>query len=601
MTDQNKLNQALDIIRSLNTSEFEPQISTGNSIEDLLLEVILLKKQKVHEEAALEKITDYFFAISNGEFKTKAPVFEGDSSIDALGFAVVAFVEELQGSTISINAFDNILNSLSASFFIIDVKKKCLAKYNEATLNFFEYNGENLFQIKLNEIADEDFIENFNNFQKSDENVATFKFTFKEKTAVANFGKVEGNYLDRPSISVFIIDITAESEKEKLEESNEIITKSLAFRTQFLANMSHEIRTPLNGIVGLIDFLTEADNLPPELKAHLKIIQGSSDQLLAIVNDILNLSRLESGKLQLAPKVNYLPQSIEKGNSWFEARLKEKNIKLDLNFKTNYWKALDYDEARLLQIISNLMSNAVKFSPSNSTILFEINECAETEECISYKFKIKDEGKGISQKNQTKLFSLFGKVDDKDNVEGAGLGLMISQQLVKLFNGTIGVQSEEEKGASFWFTIPFKKAKAPAFEPIEVKQIKAASKVNLNALLVDDKMVNRTVAKLILSKLNFTVDEAKNGQEAYEKALENNYDVIFMDIQMPIMNGLESTKKIQAKLKSNSPLIVGLSANAMEGDGESYIQQGMDLYETKPITIEKITNLRLVIEEKIKK
>ena len=448
----------------------------------------------------------------------------------------------------------------------------------------------------------EAFLKEYDEFLNANIEHLSKRVQLGDRHAIVNFSLVEGEYFEGKSISIFLIDVTAEVEKEQLEKSHQIIQKSLEFRTQFLANMSHEIRTPLNGIVGMIDYLLGMDGIKEEVEEYLRIIQSSSNQLLSVVNDVLNLSRLESGKFELNPVSAYLPQVIERGITWFEARLKEKELNLKLEVNIPYWKALFFDESRLLQILSNLLGNAIKFSPQNSDLIVKVDQINEDDDRIKFKFEVIDQGQGISKENQEKLFSIFGKIEQNVNKEGTGLGLIISKQLVELFKGEIGVESELGKGSKFWFTAVLDK-RMPSLSSstlvMEEDVMIEVSNRKIKTLLVDDKQVNRKVGGLILNKLDFEVDEAENGEEAYKKAVNGNYDVVFMDIQMPIMNGVEATKQIRKTLMEDSPIIVGLTANAMEGDGDYYLKQGMDFYIMKPITSEKIIKVRSAIEAKL--
>lgn len=602
LMDSNKLKQILQLLKDVNTSEFSEPISNGETTDDIIRELEHLKKRQKEEEESLELITDYFASISNGEYEAAPPKLKGNSSIDVLGFAMNAFIEELKDSAISFQAFDQIFDSLKAAFFIVDISNEYLTRFNLTALHFFNYKKDNRFQIPLDEFVDKAFLKEYDEFLNSNQHHHSKRIEFGGRHGVVNFNIVDGEYFNGKSISIFIIDVTAEVEKEQLEKSNQIIRKSLEFRTQFLANMSHEIRTPLNGIVGMVDYLIGMEVINGEVEEYLRIIQSSSNQLLSVVNDVLNLSRLESGKFELNPISAYLPQVIERGITWFEARLNEKNINLKLDVNISYWKALYFDESRLLQVLSNLVGNAIKFAPQDSDLHVRVNQIEENEDKIKFKFEVIDNGQGISKENQEKLFSIFGKIEQSVNKEGTGLGLIISKQLVELFKGEIGVVSELGKGANFWFTAELDKrmpSQSTSTIVMEEEMLVEVTNKKIKALLVDDRAVNRKVGGLILKKLDFDVDEAVNGEEAFHKTLSGDYDVVYMDIQMPIMNGVEATTQIRKTLLKNSPIIVGLSANAMEGDSDYYIKQGMDFYIMKPITSEKIIKVRSAIEAKL--
>jgi signal transduction histidine kinase/CheY-like chemotaxis protein len=482
----------------------------------------------------------------------------------------------------------------------------CFNLINPSALSYYKYSKDNKYKIPISDLLDEITLKHIQSFIKQDETVQSLSLKIsigeEKRTVVLNLSKLESGYADAASVSVFVIDITAQVKNKELQEENEIIEKSLEFRTQFLANMSHEIRTPLNGIVGMVDYLVGMEGINTEVSEYLNIVKASSGQLLNVVNDILNLSRLESGKFELRPTKAYLPEIIERGISWFDSRFKEKFIQVDLQLNVPYWKALYFDETRLLQVLSNLLGNAIKFSPVNEKIEIRVSQVEETENSLEIKFQIFDKGIGVSKENQKKLFSVFGKIESKENTEGTGLGLVIAKQLVALYGGEIGVESELGEGSEFWFTVKLSKdenviVSSRGEELIETNEI---TNRKIKALLVDDWAVNREVGKLLLQKYNFEVDLAVNGLEAFQKTVKGDYEVIFMDVQMPVLNGIESTEKIRKTLLEHSPIIVGLSSNAMEGDDEYYIKKGMDFYITKPISNDKIVGIRSRIESKFK-
>lgn len=600
------IKEFLKKVRSLNTEDFRKPVSNGNTIDDLTLELDHFIEYNKTNGYKKSLIIEQLATISNGDFSNELPVSDAGDDLDTICMALNIFVEELRENVVNINTFKNVFNSLRSPFFIIDAEQLSLNVINPSALSFFKYSKENRYKIPIADLVDEITLDNIKYFLAQDEVMKSCNLVIniegEQRNIVLNLSRLKSSYTDVSSISVFVIDITAQLQIEELKKEKKIIQKSLEFRTQFLANMSHEIRTPLNGIVGMIDYLVGMDNINKEVFEYLDIIKNSSDQLLSVVNDVLNLSRLEAGEFELIPTKAYLPEVIERSISWFNSRFKEKNLKVDLKIKVSYWKSLYFDEARLLQVLSNLIGNAIKFSPPEEHIEIIVSQIEEGNKSLKVKFQIIDKGIGISRINQEKLFSLFGKVEIKKNIEGAGLGLVISKQLIDLYGGEIGVVSTEGKGSEFWFTVKLSKEPGVIIntngsEKIELQEV---STRKIKALLVDDKLVNRKVGGLILKKIDFDIDYAENGLEAYQKVLEGNYEVVFMDIQMPIMGGVEATEKIRKTMLTSRPLIIGLSANAMEGDDEYYLKKGMDYYIMKPITGEKISVLRGVIEKKIK-
>jgi len=381
-------------------------------------------------------------------------------------------------------------------------------------------------------------------------------------------------------------DISEREQKLKLEKEKELIQKSLEFRTQFLASISHEIRTPLNAISGMVEYLLD-ERFSAEQKENIEIINSSTKHLLNVVNDVLHLSRLESGKYELSPSKAFVPQVVDSCLSWFNTALNNKSMKAEYRMQLNYQKALFFDNYRINQVLSNLVSNAIKFGAHRSKITVTVKQIAESEEDVVLLFEVEDQGKGISVENQQKLFSFFGKLQDDENKEGAGLGLVISSRIVKLFEGEIGVESTLGKGSVFWFTVKLKKYNEE-LHSVFVGEQKKITVPPLKVLLVDDRKVNRKVAELILGRMKAEVDSVNNGELALEKIAQKKYDFVLMDIRMPVMDGISATKILKEKYGNKCPYIIGITANAMEGDEEFYMSHGMDYYMSKPFTAEKV-------------
>lgn len=385
-------------------------------------------------------------------------------------------------------------------------------------------------------------------------------------------------------------DLTARIQAEEAIKSSEVALKSLEFKDEFLAKMSHEIRTPLNGIIGLFDLL-DADNLTKDQKDYIKIMKSSGDDLIHIVNDILDIAKLEAGKLHLNENENDLNTLIQKSIILYSSKAKEKGIDLKVKMDEFGFKHI-FDSSRLTQILNNLISNAIKFTHEGAVEVI-IKHSNDEQNSKAVYFEIKDTGSGIPANKMTSLFEKFEQLDTNSNkredgtLSGTGLGLPICKELVELMGGNLEVKSTENEGSSFYFEVPMQQG-----SPISIENSKKNTKALDNqyshkVLLVDDKLVNLTVGKLILEKTGCVVELAGDGKEAYEKAVKGSYDLILMDIQMPVMDGVESTQAIKKDME-NPPIIIGLSANNMEGDKEKYIALGLDDYIAKPIKKDKI-------------
>lgn len=373
----------------------------------------------------------------------------------------------------------------------------------------------------------------------------------------------------------------------ELRKAKELAEHSLQIKERFLANMSHEIRTPMNGIIGMIDLLGST-GLDGEQSEYVRTIKQSSDTLLNILNDILDLSKIEAGKMEIRKRPVRLMATFERIYELFsqQAHLNNTHLYYHLDKKMPEWVLAD--ETRLLQVISNLTSNAIKFSNTKGNINISIRIREEQGEDMTFQVSVKDSGIGISEEDQKKLFQSFSQVDNSSSkiYGGTGLGLAISRELVKSMEGEIGVVSTPGLGSTFWFTFPATHIKAPSELDNKEEEsyiTKAFASTEPHVLLVDDNDINRRVASQILKKSGCQVMEAPDGFSAIELVEQETFDLIFMDIQMPKLDGVEATARIKALGKPTLPPIVAMTAYSMEEDRSKFLNQGMDDYLAKPI------------------
>jgi len=350
-------------------------------------------------------------------------------------------------------------------------------------------------------------------------------------------------------------------------------------KSRFLANMSHEIRTPLNAIAGFISLLNEKET-DPEKQKYLKVIRNSSDLLLQIINDVLDFSKIESGKMALNP-THFCPyKDLIITGELFQAKASEKGVLLKVKYNTTMPEILYGDIVKIKQIFSNLLSNAIKFTPKDSIV-----------KCIIWyskgllNIKIKDYGIGIPKEKQKIIFESFSQAERSTVREygGTGLGLAISTRLTKLLGGTLTLESEEGKGSIFQLSVPL-----PLGEKREEKKELSDSSLPLKGhiLIVEDNETNSMFIGIIFDNAGISYEMAHNGVEAVKKFQSGTYDLILMDENMPKLSGTDATKairKIEKEKNLKHTPIISLTANAFSGDRERFLVAGMDDYLSKPV------------------
>jgi len=495
--------------------------------------------------------------------------------------------------------YQQIFNTVPNYIYIKDKSGKFLL-VNDAFTKLFNLTHEQILlegisnsksyklDEKLNEKIDQEVILNGKSVE--------FEESLETKNGEARWYHTTKKPLPNKEGEINILGISVDITDRK-KYSDELV-KAKQAKEQFLANMSHEIRTPINGIVGMVQLLEEIP-ATEEQKKYLSAIKTSSENLQVIINDILDLSAIETGNIRFERIGFNLKQLLTSLISSFSYAAKQKGLTITLNFDPYIDEVLVGDPVRLNQIFSNLIGNAVKFTRRGYIKVYAL-KLAEKEGSGQFKFIVDDSGIGIAEDKVQKVFENFEQGDISVNRKygGTGLGLAIVKQLVEAQNGTIDLKSRPGKGTKFTVDLQLEigskedlnetKGKSSG-ETIRTSQIDLSKK---KILLVEDNDVNILYTKKILQNWHCTPDEAKNGLIGLEMLKENNYDLILMDVRMPVMDGFEASKFIRNNFdppKSNVP-IIALTANAIKGDDEKCLRAGMNDYISKPFQPETLKN-----------
>ncbi len=481
--------------------------------------------------------------------------------------------------------FETMYNGTKDAIAILDMESKFL-KVNPAYLEMTGFTREELLNTSCIALTVKEDIESSKNAIKEVLEVGYIK-NF-EKDCIAKDNKIISTnmsmslMLSPNRILISVRDVSDLKEKEKqLIIAKQKAQQSSRLKSEFLANMSHEIRTPMNGILGMSHLILQTD-LSNKQKKYLSSIDSSAKNLLNIINDILDFSKIEAGKLEIH-KINFnIKELLLHIKNIVMIKADEKGLSFDINCDCLGSHIYFGDDLRISQVLLNLIGNAIKFTKVGN-INIQIKELSNNQ----MRFIVSDTGIGLSKEQINKLFQSFTQADGSTTRKygGTGLGLSISKQLVELMDGKIWIESEENIGSKFIFDIELEKgniAKIIKKENIDISQlaILKGSKI----LLVEDNLINQEIVSGLLETSGINIDIASNGQEAVDVFNKNKYELILMDLQMPIMGGIEATKIIR-EINTKIP-IIALTANAMKEDIEETKLAGMNEHLNKPIDVE---------------
>lgn len=387
------------------------------------------------------------------------------------------------------------------------------------------------------------------------------------------------------------LDITEQKMLEnQLMEAKQLAEKSVHAKDLFLANMSHEIRTPMNAILGMSKQLQKT-TLNQQQQSFLEIIGTAAENLLVIINDILDFSKLEAGKVTLEEIGFNMHDLVTNTSRVLKLKAEEKGLLFDVSVAPEVANVLKGDPFRINQVLMNLLSNSIKFTKRGKVSL----QCQLTKDLPDsqeLEIIISDTGKGMDEGYLKNLFNKFSQEDESiaRSYGGTGLGMSIVKQLVELMNGTITVKSKKGEGTEVYIQLSFAKGIESDLPKKDNSHVEAHILADKKILLVEDNEMNRVVAETILNQYGASISEAVNGMEAVDAIRNNKYDIVLMDIQMPVMDGMEATRLIRTEIRSNIP-IIALTANAVKGEMEKCIQAGMNDYLSKPFEEEDLVRL----------
>lgn len=387
--------------------------------------------------------------------------------------------------------------------------------------------------------------------------------------------------------------------KEKLKQEKELAVAEVKFKSAFLSTMSHEIRTPMNGILGMTQMLGQS-NLNEEQKEYLSLIQFSGENLLLLINDILDLTKLEAGKFELRSETVVLPKFLNDIVQLFRSKLKDNHVQIELVFENEPPTYILTDQRRFTQILSNLLGNAVKFTEQGKVTVSLKTIVLNSNKCI-LRIQIIDTGIGIPEEKLPLLFQPFQQIHShlSDKTTGTGLGLTITKKIIEEMLGTISIESVFGKGSIFTIELPVAIGSSEINSEIQTEkqnilnltewEKNLASLYPLTILIADDDPINLKVSQMFLKKLGYDALLAENGTQTLKLVETEHPDFIFLDVQMPDLSGIEVTKQIRSqKNRRKQPIIIALTANVMEEEKEKCLTSGMDDFMTKPLLIQDL-------------
>ena len=535
------------------------------------------------------RLAEAALRIGRGDWDTPIELHTRDE-IGALAGSFRNMLEDLRRTTVSKTYVDDILQSMADSLVVVDSSRK-IRTANRATYALTGYEEGRLANEPIDRIVAGaerlDGVVNYEGFSCG----------------------IEAEYITRDGLRIpvlisaapmrsggdGVICVAQDMRERKRAEREILMAKEAAeaanrAKSTFLANMSHEIRTPMNAILGYSQLMLRDPQLGTEAKGNLKIINHSGEHLLALINDILDMSKIEAGRMGLNPVAFDLSRLLEDLAAMFRLRAESKALQFAVLVDGQCGQSIIADEGKIRQVLINLLGNAVKFT-ARGAIRLRVATSMRNGHQAWLSAEVEDTGAGIAEEEQRQLFRPFAQTQTGLNLQsGTGLGLAISREYARLMRGDISVTSRVGEGSAFRFEIPIEVGDGvPGGRPSELRVIGLhPGQKSPRVLIVDDEPYNRDWLNKLLTSVGFSVREAENGEAAIKIWLEWKPQVILMDYRMPVMNGLEATRKIRANPAGQEPMIIALTASALDQDRQTIIQSGVNDFIAKPCRADEL-------------
>ena len=474
-----------------------------------------------------------------------------------------------------------------------------IVEFNQKFCEYFDLQPEDFLGINLKQ-GDKEIMLNIHNWFEAYSNALVKNGELLNvEIIMENTDKVFSTMMytdDMNRINMILTDITEQKETQtRLSQAMEDANAAYRTQSEFLANMSHEIRTPINGILGMLQLTLKADDLQADYRDNLETAKNCADTLLRLINDILDFTKLEVGKYKIRLEPFDLRETIENTVALHKTLAENKGLKLDCQLPTRMPKQLNGDAQRVEQVLNCLLSNAVKFTTQGG-VRVKVALIEESESICRVRLAVADSGIGIAEKDKPKLFKRFSQVDSSNTRKygGTGLGLVITKQIVELMGGNISVQSKEGIGSTFIVEIPMEVIQEA--EPEVIPEVTPLYGVNgqraTRVLIAEDEPINQQVVGKLLGMAGYSYEIAENGEKAVELFGKKHFDVALFDIQMPVMDGIEATRRIReiekAENREERLPIIAVTARAMLGDKEKILEAQLDDYLAKPYNLDEL-------------